>query len=266
MKASRLGLVKPSEVVEQAIQAARVPASTQRRFDDPPRLAGDVVIMADLQIPYHDANFINQILSLAATWHIRQLVMAGDVVDMAAFSPFGKDAEVFAEAEFKAAETILDGMITQFDVIWWLWGNHEDRLRRMLNKELAASRFLRLFTKRDDVVKITDYYQCFVEPNWIIAHPKNASVIAGRVPAWLTEKYCANVIAGHGHLWGVSTDRSGTRLAIDIGTCCDPQRLEYTSLRLNTRPAMVQGAMILRGGFPWLLSPRWTDWEGLKRV
>lgn len=264
-KAFRLGLSKPPEIVSEALSAARVPGSSQPRYTDPPRIAGDVVILADLQIPYHDSDFINRILGLAEAWKVRQCILAGDAVDLASFSPYGKDAEIFAEKEFAESEAVIDAIAEHFDKCLWLFGNHEDRLKRMLNKELAASRFLRLFTKRANV-EITEYYYCFVEPDWIVAHPKNASVISSRVPQWLTEKYCANVAAGHGHLWGMATDRSGRRLAVDTGICADPERLAYTTVRLNTRPAMVQGAMILRGGFPWLLSPKWTDWEGLRRL
>jgi hypothetical protein len=65
----------------------------------------------------------------------------------------------------------------------------------------------------------------------------------------------SHVIMGHNHLWGMTRDESGTFWAIESGVCADPERIPYYNEVHNTRPAMCTGAVIVRDGVPWLLSP-----------
>ena len=105
---------------------------------------------------------------------------------------------------------------------------------------------------------------------WRISHPRNISVIHGRVPQRLCDKFHCNIASGHGHKAGIVSDHSNMYTACDVGVTCDPKRLDYATIRDSTRPAMCQGALILKEGkdgkcHPWHIDPRTCDWEALKK-
>jgi hypothetical protein len=156
-----------------------------------------------------------------------------------------------------------------------LTGNHTAQLIKLLGEQFDIEDIIRLFD-RPTGWKATDYYYCIVgeglprDRQWRITHPRNISVLHGRIPQRLCSKYGMNVAAGHGHLQGMIPAEGGKWLAVDIGICADPMRLDYAAKRDTTRPAMNQGALILKfngqGFYPYLLSPQWSDWAALRRM
>lgn len=247
-----------------------MPESTEPRYDNPPKIeAESVLVLGDLQIPFHDAAFLNKCISLARCWGIRRLLLGGDVLDLNAFSIWvTRSAD--ANAELDEAERTMARVISGFATIDWLMGNHEDRIRKALGAWLSADRIRKLIGLGANV-EAHDYYHCFVGDDWIVTHPKNTSVIPARVAVWLSEKFGRNVAMLHNHVCGVSQTRDGEHIGIDVGMCADPMRLEYNAIRMGTRPAMSQGALILR----WCAEERryyphhltqWADWEMLERI
>jgi predicted phosphodiesterase len=262
-EAARLGLkLSTLERRLREFGAAQVPTSKQPRFDSPPHIEGSALILADPHCPYHDADFVNRVLDIALAGRVEHCVIAGDLLDMNAFSPFDANSNAHFEQDCEEAEGFTEALASAFRSVLWIKGNHEGRLDKRIGlHQLADGRVKRLVSLTDKVV-YTGYYFCYVD-DWMIAHPKNVSVIAGRVAAQLAGKYRCNVVAGHGHLWGMAPDVSGRYLGIDSGACADPLRLEYNAMRPNTRPMMVQGAVILRDGYPWPLSPH-MDLRGMR--
>jgi predicted phosphodiesterase len=244
--------------------ASQITTSTQPRFDSPPRLTGSALILADPHCPYHDAEFVNRVLDIALAGGVEHCVIAGDLLDMNAFSPFDANSNAHFEADCAEAEAFTGALASAFRSVLWIKGNHEGRLDKRIGlHQLADGRVKRLVSLTDKVT-YSGYYFCHVD-DWMICHPKNASTIAGRVAAQLAGKYACNVVAGHGHLWGIAPDVSGRYLGIDSGMCADPMRIEYNAMRPNTRPMMVQGAVILRDGYPWPLSPH-MDLKGMRQA
>lgn len=76
--------------------ALRLPESRYRKFDEPLVLEGDALVLMDMHIPFHHADFINKCLDVAQAWGVRQAFLGGDVLDLHAFSHFPDD---FEEAE-----------------------------------------------------------------------------------------------------------------------------------------------------------------------
>jgi hypothetical protein len=224
-----------------------------------------------LQIPFHDAAWCNRVIDLAILWGIKNCVLAGDILDMAALKPFapffvkeGAKIPVSLEGELVDAGKVFDALAA-FEKVLYISGGHELRLLRKLDQSIAASRFAAMFTSLPQL-EMSAYHKCEIGHDWHISHPKNQSVIPARVPFFLVRKHRKNVAIGHDHVWGAVQDESGKNIAISIGVCCDPNRLDYVALQDSTRPVVMQGALIIKRNYPWLLSPKWTDFAALRAI
>jgi hypothetical protein len=227
------------------------------RFDQPLEIEGDALLLFDIHAPFHDAAWLNRVIALALKWGIRQVGIGGDLIDLAAWSCWGHDAEVLAEEEIRATEQIINTLAANFDSIAYVGGNHEERLSRQLGCLMGLARIMAIWVAAEKV-RVSDYHWFRVVSGgetFYCEHPKNASINATIVPKQLAAKLQCHVVAGHGHLFGMARDVSGRYWAIDSGICADPLRLDYTTKIHNTRPTMQQGAVIIRQGVPVLLSP-----------
>lgn len=236
---------------------ARVAPSPVRCIDRPPVLKGDALVIADVHAPLHDSTWINRCVDMALSWGVRKLAIGGDLVDFGAFSIFEKSGEYGIGEEIRATEQIIKTFEGCFDEIVYGNGNHEQRLSRRTEWLLPVEHAVRLFM-RDGKVTFTRSHWFTVESGgetFMVTHPKNTSVNQTVVPAKLAAKYHMHAIAGHGHLWGQGRDVSGLYWAIDLGICADVRRLEYYVEQPTIRPVMQQGACIIKGGVPYLLSP-----------
>jgi len=248
--------------------------STKPTYDRPPVLRGSVLILQDVQIPYHDGEFIYNLLEVAQAWGVKQGISNGDFFNQAAFSFFQYAPEERVwQAEAEKARDVSKAM-REFIPRWtMLLGNHDAFLLKKLEHQFGHQDIYEL-AKIKKAFKATNYYWCIVRDKkgneWRVTHPRNVSVIHGRVPTRLASKYHQNIIAGHGHLVGVSPDDSGSYLCIDAGVCCEPLKLDYAQERDSTRPRMNKGAVILKevNGriYPYHIMPEWADWEALKRL
>ena len=254
-----------------------VPTSRREKFNKPEIIREPCLAIFDSQIPFHDADFLNRLLELAVDWGIRQGLSGGDLLNMTSFSRFYENPEDKVwKKERNEALRVLTAMVDAIPDWLLVKGNHEDFLLKKLEEQIDHEDVLSLIDKRTGALKgfaATDYYYCEVRFGgsvWRITHPRNISVIHGRIPQRLCERYHCNVASGHGHLAGMTPDYSGEYMACDVGVTCDPLRLDYVSLRDSTRPAQCQGALILQLGddnkcHPYHILPN-ADWNALKRL
>ena len=234
----------------------KVPPSPVQ-LDKPPVMEGDALLLFDVHSPCHDARWINRVVDLALKWNVNKLGLGGDLVDFTAFSIFEKSDAYSVQEEIVVTEQIIKAFECAFDEIVYCNGNHEARLSRRTDWMLPVETAVRLFIRSGKTTFTRSYWFTLISggEEFYIEHPANTSVNQTIVPAKLAAKYQKHVIAGHGHLWGMGRDVSGQYWAIDAGVCADPDRIEYYQMRHSTRPAMQQGAVIVRDGTPLLLSP-----------
>jgi len=227
------------------------------KLEAPPVMQGDALLLFDIHSPCHDARWINRCVDLALRWGVRQCGIGGDLVDFTAFSIFAKSDAYDVQEEIVQTEAILKALECAFDSIVYSAGNHDVRLSRLTGWMLPVETAVRLFIRSGRTTFTRSYWFTLISggEEFYIEHPANTSVNQTIVPAKLAAKYRKHVIAGHGHLWGMGRDVSGQYWAIDAGVCADPDRIEYYQMRHSTRPAMQQGAVIVRDGTPLLLSP-----------
>jgi len=253
-----------------------IPVSVKTRMDNPPKLKGSQAIMPDAHCPYQDKELIDRTVDLAQAWGIKSAVLAGDTFEMAAFSVFQNRPSETAEVEIEEGHKFLLSLSDAFENVLLLKGNHDNRFFHLVREQLTVQHFLRMFDAPPNI-KMSEYAQCIVGTGrgkaWHINHPRNASVIPGRVPFFLSRKRTDyNIAGGHGHQWGMvaTEDEDCPRLAIDIGMCGDPKRMDWQALWVNTRPPMQQGCLLLKEVdgyyFAYPLHKKFTDWKALRRL
>lgn len=281
-----------------------IPESTMPIFDKPLSSEGDALILSDVEAPFHHADFINRCLDLAYSWKIKTLHLNGDLIHLHNLSAWGaewlpddSDSKSDAILEFiqslpikhkeKGIEVLEktgafgtgNGLsdelaearkvfrsLTDFDDILVGIGNHDDRYIRALDKAINPKELLiQLERSRDKRWRIAPYYYTKLETErglFRIEHPRNA----GRTAAQdLCAQYHCNIIMGHSHRWAVNRDVSGDFWAIQSGHCVDETRLAYVMQRSAKRDAHCLGAVIVRGGLPYVLGT-WTQWDLMKRM
>lgn len=243
--------------------------SKYARYDSPPILeADDVLVMGDIEAPFHDAAWCSEVVALAARWGIKDVILAGDFVHFDSISTFAKKMAAGDEGpepeitdEIVATAKVIDTLLDTFDNVLAILGNHEERLTRRLAVRTRTTLLRHLLGYRfEERLEIVPYYHAIIHSSdgqkWRVTHPRNTSVIPTRVAARMADIKRMNLIAAHGHDWGHTTSASGYYVAA-CGCCVDPERLSYVALRDNLRPRMQRGAWILRDGRPILLHPQW---------
>lgn len=74
------GTVKTHYYLTKGQATARIPESPYPRYNEPPTVEGDALIIPDAEIPFHHAEFFNRVLDIADAWGIRQVMAAGDLL------------------------------------------------------------------------------------------------------------------------------------------------------------------------------------------
>nr|NIQ91894.1 metallophosphoesterase [Deltaproteobacteria bacterium] len=248
--------------------------SQHRRYDSPPVLkTANLLVLADVEAPLHDAEWCSDVVALAKAWDVDIVLSAGDLLHFKALSSFFKrfltDEEQVAELtdEVTAAGDFVGVLLNEFKEVHCILGNHENRLTRSLGVNVRTRILQKLLGyDREPRLNIHPYYFAEVETGvplngmgdrWRVSHPRNTSVIPVRVAGRMADKYEAHYLSAHGHDWGSVTSAAG-RYASALGICVDPLRLDYYATRDNLRPRMQQGALILRDGYPYLLHPEYA--------
>ncbi len=222
--------------------------SIRPRYTKPLSVKGSFAFISDIEVPFHNSEFINQVFSIAAAYGVRQAVYGGDWLHLEAFSPF-PGADTDADEEIIEIEEYLPGFLEPFDKIVWCMGNHDDRAARMLNRKISNERALRmvlspaLMATFREKVTMSEYYWCKAEGNWLCEHQKNNSTVPTRVAQALSAKFHANVITAHTHKCGMV--RTNGYWAIDSGCGVDVKRLAYPNLRHSTHTEMQNGAVLM---------------------
>jgi hypothetical protein len=289
--------------IEGKIKASSVPQSSYPLWTDPLKSEGDAVILTDVEAPYQHSEFINRVLDLADAWNIQDLHLAGDLLHYSNLSAWGSEwtqdkndmLDTFMEiieqmvANKKKDDAIrlleekgltnsegLSGELAEarkvfrsfhsFKRVFVAIGNHDDRYIRTLGQAVSSTELLhQLDRHNDERWKIAPYYFTVIETEqgtYRVEHPRGAGKNAA---IDLAIQYHTHIVMGHSHRWNISRDPSGKYWAIQTGHCVDERRLAYVMQRSAKRDAHVLGATIIRGGYPWVLSPE-TPWDAMKRM
>lgn len=176
-----------------------------------------------------------------------------------------EDGDPNISQELRAARKCVKGMADCFDNIDYIMGNHDGRFLRALGSPMFPEEMLRLVDQKNPKWRVAPYYYSILETEsgrFQIEHPKT---YANNSPTKLASKYQCHILQAHSHKWAFDLDVSGTFYAIHMGCIVDEMRLPYAAQRHNTANAHLQGAVIVRDGYPFLLGDR-TPWERYKSM
>ncbi len=250
------------------ISSQLIPLSKRPKFNKPPQVTGAQLILPDVEIPFHNAEFINNCIEFARIARIKSCVWAGDFVRLETLSSFvGGDKDL--NNEVAEVETLVPFFLKPFDHILWIWGNHDERATRKWDRDLDANRVARLFVdpaignEFARKVVVSNFYYCYVGDEWIIEHPHATSKVPATAARQLAERENKNVAMAHNHLVGEQQTADAQHIAIDTGACTDFNRTAYYMMRHNTRPKMGNGALVLypvKGVYHYRHFTQWTDW------
>lgn len=287
---------------EGKLPVSQVPESRMPLWNEPLRSEGDAVILTDVEAPFQHSEFINRVLDLADTWGIQTLHLGGDLLHYDSLSAWGSEwtqdredmvdvvLEIMDMLPAKKREVVkgkleekgllggsgLSDELTasrqvfrsfnSFQSVYVELGNHDDRYLRALDQALSTAEFLHQLDRANDLRwKIAPYYYAFVETEqgtFRVTHPRGAGQ---KTAIDLAVQFHQHIVMGHSHRWAVNRDPSGKFWAIQQGCCVDENRLAYVKQRDAKRDAHLLGATIIRGGYPFVLSPE-SPWSILKRM
>lgn len=302
-----IGTVKTHYYLNQGQPTApqRIPESRYVRYDEPPTLEGDALILPDVEVPFHHAEFLNRVIDLADAWGIRQVVCAGDLMHMDSISgwepnwsvgtskltekdeerllalantlPASKRAELLEvilqtgsdgkdfSDEMSQARQVLNALDACFDKFVWIMGNHEGRLLRAINSPVNPSELLNLMRLDSGKWEIAPYYYGLLTSGGEVFRITHPKSASDNTARMLAVQYHQHILMGHSHKMMFDWDPSGKYAAVQMGHLVDEGRLAYAAQRDARRNAHKLGAVIVRDGYVWLLNEH-VDWARLRNL
>jgi len=224
----------------------------------------DYMVSCDDHSPFYSEIYENRLLAIADRFGIRKHIKIGDLFDMDYIKRYpvmdgeeslGLDGEVFH------SDSVINAC-DYFDENYLITGNHERRVGIQTESKIQAKHLFGLFGKEiwEKKFKYSIYDKLFIGNNWMVVHPVSYSQISTSVAKRLAEKFKRNVINSHGHFVGMTYERSGTYLAVDLGGMFDIRKVAYINLRTTTHPVWKNGFGMLRNGKFWHFTDE-TDWN-----
>ncbi|MFE2075217.1 metallophosphoesterase [Streptomyces misionensis] len=205
-----------------------------------------IVVISDLQVPYHDPKALKNVISFIGEWQPDELYQIGDLNDYETPSRWNegtrreysqqvrKESEKTKRDVFEPIRSVYDG---PFGI---LEGNHDLRPRTYLSAKAPALaeyaddfHFSRLLDFDGFGIDLIPAFHK-VGPDTALIHGheiKGLSSIAGTTAYGHASKATTNVVMGHTHRLGIRrhgpSHLGGMRWGFEVGHLCDPKKMGY---------------------------------------
>jgi predicted phosphodiesterase len=222
----------------------------------------NIILASDPHFPFFHEGISYKLMSLAKARKIPALAIGGDFFDNYVFSIFEKhDKTQRWQDERRIGQAWLDQMLEVFERIYIIPGNHDRRILSTLQFELTFPDIFELL-QLGRRVKVFKESMVSVNDDWLLVHPKSYNRRPGGVPIQLAALYRKHIAMGHTHALSLCRDVSGTNYCLELGTLCDPQRVDYKSREFTTHPMWNIGfaALLDRNIFLFDTNTNWTWW------
>lgn len=177
-----------------------------------------VVVVSDLQVPYHDQRAIRNVASFIRRFKPDQVITIGDEIDLPQISRWTEGTPGWFEQSLGADRDATVEILWDLQVTDMIRSNHTDRLYNVIMKKIPA--FLALpelkfekFMKLDELGIKFHRKPLEFAPDWIAIHGDEGSVkpTPGLTALDAARKHGKSVVCGHTHRAGQSafTEASG---------------------------------------------------------
>lgn len=259
-------------------------AVTQGGTRGHPIIGKKILVVSDLQIPFHDPEVIPLVYAFARRWKPDTLIVNGDLTDCYDLSDYDKNPlnvnrlqlEIEGVAEFFGHLRAIPQKI-------WLGGNHEYRWKRILwrlqNYGPGVNELLKALMNAAEVGEDADAafrfafgtkaagvtywpygdYISLAENNLIVTHGFRLSQHSGYSARMHYDRLGRSVIIGHSHRMASYrvTNLRGTHGAWENGCLCrlDPEYLSFPNWQQGFSIVTIDGPMFHVEQIPILPGP-----------
>ena len=193
-------------------------------------------VLSDIQIPYQDRRVLAGVVDFIKWLKPYGIILNGDIVDMEPFSTFDKDprAHRIQKEIDEAIKLMQDLRESGAKELYWLGGNHEDRLRRYIWRCAAALPvdavdFPTMFKIAENGFVWKPYGRKVRLGKLIVTHGDIVRAHSAYSAKAMFEKYGSSVLFGHTHRKGAywRTDDNGDHISCESGCLCK-RDMSYT--------------------------------------
>ena len=266
-KAADLSLVKTTEFMKQRYRGVKFfdEWPGHERYDGAMRIYADpIAIASDVHFPIYSPEALNKLMMASVILGAKTLVLVGDVLDMHAFSPF-PDKGGKLPNDLKSLEVGLVRLLSIYEHIYFLMGNHEARLFKATSHQINATLLGKMLTN-DPRIEISEYEYATLYTKgkipWTLVHADKTRKMQLSLPDELTRKTLTNVIVCGDHMVNFGIDRGGHFMISQIGHCSDQFKARYKNIRVTTHSEWMNGFAIIKNGafYQFAEDSRITDW------
>ena len=200
-----------------------------------------VVVISDLQVPYHDPIAIRNVVAFIKRFKPDQVITIGDEIDLPQISRWTEGTPGWFEQSLGSDRDATVEILWDLQVTDMIRSNHTDRLYNVIMKKIPA--FLALpelkfekFMKLDELGIKFHRKPLEFAPDWIAIHGDEGSVkpTPGLTALDAARKHGKSVVCGHTHRAGQSafTEASGGVLGrilrgVEVGNLMDFKKAGY---------------------------------------
>jgi predicted phosphodiesterase len=201
-----------------------------------------IVIVSDLQIPYHDPKAVNNLIDFIKRYKPDRVVSIGDEIDLPQVSKWEKGRMGEYAGTIGKDRDATVKILEQLRVTDVIRSNHTDRLFNYIASyapglygipELQLENFLRL-----PELGITYWRKPMpIAPNWVAVHGDHGRIsqVAGQTALKQALQHGKSLVCGHTHRLGLSsvTEASGGIVGrivtgLEVGNLMDFKKAHYT--------------------------------------
>jgi len=131
------------------------------------RAGTKLLVVSDLHVPYQSTAAVNKAITIGKNAGCTGVIILGDLVDFHKVSKYRHDADAYdLKEELKQARYWLRVFRNQFSNLWFVPGNHEDRLGKYI-EDNAPSLGVLDELRLDKLLRLEEY-QCKYVPGGYI--------------------------------------------------------------------------------------------------
>lgn len=207
----------------------------------------DIVILPDIQYPYHDPKFTNALIRFVADFAPDELVQIGDLIDQPEPSRWNKGMAGEYAGTLQASLKGTTLMLTQFRDALGAGkpfrvkaGNHDERVDTYVRRYAPALDGIEAL----EMPALLGLAELGIEwepkpfvvaPGWVAAHGHEGSLnrVAGSTALGIARKLGMSVVCGHTHRIGLQHETTGfgRKLKIiagfEVGHAMDMSKAQY---------------------------------------